>query len=80
MDDLGPLSVRPSTLRVVDRARIIGSKTGALRRAQEAEEMELAERYEGLVPVFHVGNHGGANMRSNWPNELVKPSVQPSAK
>ena len=42
--------------------------------------MELAERYEGLVPVFHVGNHGGANMRSNWPNELAKPSVQPSAK
>ena len=39
---------------------------------------ELAERYDGLVPVFHVGNHGGANMQSNWPNELPKPSVQPS--
>ena len=38
----------------------------------EAEEIELAERYEGLVPVFHVGNHGGANMHSNWPNELPK--------
>lgn len=39
---------------------------------------ELAERYDGLVPVFHVGNHGGANMQSNWPNDLPKPSVQPS--
>jgi len=39
---------------------------------------ELAERYQGLVPVFHVGNHGGANMQSNWPNDLPKPSVQPS--
>jgi aryl-alcohol dehydrogenase-like predicted oxidoreductase len=42
-------------------------EAGELPPLSAEEEAQLEERCAGLTPIFHQGNHGPGNMRSNWP-------------